>query len=214
MRKTGSRSNTLALCLSALTGYVDAICFIKVGGYFVFSINGDLTRLAVSFAQGSLLAGIAGLLVGSFVVGVMFGTLIGAKVPRHRRPTLLVLISALLALAASSALVGWVLCAGAIMALAMGTLNAVFEEDEQVYFGAIFMTGILVRLGQEIAEPTGSGFGWVPYLSLLLTLVAGATLGTVVCGVLSFGALWLAAVAAGLLGALTLKALQETRTKV
>ncbi|CCW17638.1 protein of unknown function DUF1275 [Sphingobium indicum BiD32] len=198
-----SRSGTLALCFSALAGYVDAVGFIKLGGFFVSSVIADVTRMGVSFAQGSTLAGIAALLIGAFVVGVMVGSVIGAKMPGQRQPAVLAMVAMLLVLAAGTAVAGWLLCTGAIMALAMGGLNAVFEEDDQLYFGSIFMTGTLVKLGEEIAQPTGRGFGWVPYLMLWLALVAGATIGALVCGVLSFGALWIAAVFAGLLAAFT-----------
>ena len=46
----------LAVCLSALAGYVDATGFIRLGGFFVSFMSGNSTRLAVGLAQGSMAA--------------------------------------------------------------------------------------------------------------------------------------------------------------
>jgi uncharacterized membrane protein YoaK (UPF0700 family) len=47
------RIRTLAAGLSALAGYVDAIGFIKLGGFFVSFMSGNSTRLGVGLAHGS-----------------------------------------------------------------------------------------------------------------------------------------------------------------
>ncbi len=47
------RIRLFAAGLSALAGFVDAIGFIKLGGYFVSFMSGNSTRLAVALAKAS-----------------------------------------------------------------------------------------------------------------------------------------------------------------
>jgi len=46
------RLRLLAACLSCLAGYVDAIGFIKTGGFFVSFMSGNSTRVGVGLAAG------------------------------------------------------------------------------------------------------------------------------------------------------------------
>lgn len=43
----------LAIALAALAGYVDAIGFLRLGGFFVSFMSGNSTRLAVGIASRS-----------------------------------------------------------------------------------------------------------------------------------------------------------------
>jgi hypothetical protein len=63
----------LAICSSALAGYVDAIGFLSLGGFFVSFMSGNSTRLAVGIAGFSHDAIVAGQLIGSFVIGAVIG---------------------------------------------------------------------------------------------------------------------------------------------
>ena len=93
----------LAVGLSALAGYVDAIGFIELGGFFVSFMSGNSTRLAVGLIERSHDAGVAAGLIGLFVIGVIAGSLAGRYAKAHRRPVVLMLVSALLLVAAASA---------------------------------------------------------------------------------------------------------------
>ncbi|MBM0207194.1 DUF1275 family protein, partial [Micromonospora sp. STR1s_5] len=68
------------------------------------------------------------------------------------------------------------LVTAAIMATAMGTLNNVFERNGEVSIALTYMTGSLVKLGQRLAAAClgRDRFGWLPYLGLWLSFVAGA----------------------------------------
>jgi len=78
MTRFDRKSRLLAACLSSLAGFVDALAFLKLGGFFVSFMSGNSTRLGVGLAQWSTNAGIAGGLIATFVVGVFFGSLAGA----------------------------------------------------------------------------------------------------------------------------------------
>jgi len=189
------RVRALAACLSALAGYVDAIGFIKLGGFFVSFMSGNSTRLGVGLAQGSLHAVVAAGLIGTFVLGVVAGSLTGHIARAHRQPAVLGLVALLLALAASLNMVGATSFAIAATALAMGAENAVFEQNGEVQIGLTYMTGTLVKLGQRLSAALlgGDRLAWAPYLFLWLGLVLGACAGAAIYPYLGLNGLWIAA---------------------
>lgn len=175
------RLTALAICLSALAGYVDAIGYLTLGGFFVSFMSGNSTRLAVGLA--SIVTGgtgaaalIAATLVGSFVAGVVAGSVVGSAAGRHRRSAVLVLVAVILG---TATLLGNGLGAAVAMALAMGAENAVFERDGEIHIGLTYMTGTLVKLGHRLATAMlgGPRFAWLPYLLLWAGLVTGAVIG-------------------------------------
>lgn len=201
MIRYDKRVRLLAACLSALAGYVDALGFIELGGFFVSFMSGNSTRLGVGLAEGSQPALLALSLVGTFVAGVALGTLAGRAAGRQRRPTVLLLVAALLAAGAWTGSAGAAGLAAVAMVLAMGAENAVFEQNGEVRIGLTYMTGTLVKLGQRLADATlgGDRFAWTAYLLLWLGLVAGAVAGALLYPRFGLGALWFAAAAAALL---------------
>jgi uncharacterized membrane protein YoaK (UPF0700 family) len=196
------RVQLIAACLSALAGYVDAIGFIKLGGFFVAFMSGNTTRLGVGLAQGSAQAVLAAGLVATFVAGVVAGSLTGKAANNYRRRAVLLLVATLLAIAAALGGLGAPLAATVAMTLAMGAENAVFEQDGEVHIGLTYMTGTLVKLGQRIASALlgGDRWAWRPYLLLWLGLISGATTGAFLYPELGLGGLWIAAAAAVLFG--------------
>lgn len=197
------RVRLLAACLAALAGYVDAVGFLQLGGFFVSFMSGNSTRLAVGVVQASQGAAVAGALIATFVTGVILGSLVGHLAMAHRRPVVLLLVALLLAAAAGSHLAGAPRLAIVLMGLAMGAENAVFEENGDVRIGVTYMTGALVKLGQRIvmAARGGDRWAWAPYLLLWTGLVLGAVAGAICYPRLGLGSLWLASGAAALLAA-------------
>jgi len=191
------RDQARAIGLAAIAGYVDAIAFVDLGGFFVSFMSGNSTRLAVGLAQSSTTATIAAGLIGTFVLGVAAGSLLGHFARDHRRVAVLLLVAALLA---SAALLGKAheRAAIAAMAFAMGAENAVFERDGEAQIGLTYMTGTLVKLGQRLAAALRGGdrLGWLSYLMLWLGLVAGAVAGASAYVIVGLEALWLVAAAA------------------
>ncbi len=197
------KTRTLAACLSALAGYVDALGFIALGGFFVSFMSGNSTRLGVGIegARESAHWAIAAGLIATFVMGVVVGTVLGRFIRRRRHVALLAFVAALLAAAAMCHALGLLAPSVALMAFAMGVENTVFERDGEVSIGLTYMTGTLVKLGQRIASASMGGprFAWVAYLVLWLGLVSGAIMGALVYPYLGLGALWFAAMGAALL---------------
>ena len=93
MLRHRKRDIAIAVAAATLAGYVDAIGFLSLGGFFVSFMSGNSTRLAVGGAGLSPEALIAARLILSFVAGVVLGSLIGAAAKRWRRPSVLLLVA-------------------------------------------------------------------------------------------------------------------------
>ncbi len=186
-----------------LAGYVDALGFLKLGGFFVSFMSGNSTRLGVGLATGWGPATLPAILIGLFIVGVVLGSLVGraAITPTRRRPAVLGFVTLLLAAAAVLEETGLGFGAVATMTLAMGAENALFERDGEVSIGLTYMTGTLVKLGQRITDALlgGNRWAWVWYLLLWSGLVTGALSGAAVYERIGLSGLWIAAPIAALL---------------
>ncbi len=200
MTRYDKRVQALAIGLSALAGYVDAVGFIQLGGFFVSFMSGNSTRLGVGLIERSNDAALASGLIALFVIGVVAGSLVGRSAKAHRRPAVLILVAILLFNAASSAATGSTEAAVVAMVLAMGAENAVFEHDGELHIGLTYMTGTLVKFGQRVAASIMGGprFSWASYGLLWAGLVAGAVAGAASYSWLGLASLWFAAAIAGL----------------
>src|SRR6201990_3118740 len=96
MKRFDLRVRLFAAGLSALAGYVDALGFLQLGGFFVSFMSGNSTRMSVGLAAQSSQAAIPAALIALFVVGAAAGSFTGPLARRHRRPAVLALMTALL----------------------------------------------------------------------------------------------------------------------
>lgn len=171
----------LAVVLTAVAGYVDAVGFLKVGRLFVSFMSGDTTQFAVASAQASAVkAGAAAGVVALFVLGVAAGRLISHLAPRRRRVAVLVVEALLLGAAAAMATKGWAVIV--LMVLAMGLQNAVVHKAGDTTTSLTYVTGTLVRFGENLvdalfARKAEDRWAWAPYLALWTGLVLGAIAG-------------------------------------
>lgn len=193
-----------AVCLSALAGYVDAIGFLHLGGFFVSFMSGNSTRMGAAVASGNFEnALIAGSIIVAFVGGVIVGELAVQVVgDRWRRSAALFLQAVFLLGAAGVSFLGWEWAGVVAMALAMGIENTIFHKGGEVSIGLTYMTGTLVKMGQHMSAALsgGSRMGWLPFFWLWLGLLAGAVLGAAVFLRIGLEGLWFAGVAAGVFG--------------
>jgi uncharacterized membrane protein YoaK (UPF0700 family) len=195
LQRYSKRSLALAAVLAALAGYVDALGFLQLGGFFVSFMSGNSTRLGVGAAVGNFEAvGIAGGLVAVFVTGVVVGVLVGHEDWRWRRPAILSLVffSLLVSAIAHGGEPRWAMVASAF---AMGALNALFQREGDVAIGVTYMTGALVRMGHRIAMALRGGPAWdfLPFLMLWVSLTTGAVLGALTFNHFGEVGLWVAA---------------------
>lgn len=203
MHRTESPLIAVAVCLAALAGFVDALAFTSLGGFFASFMSGNSTRLGVGLGQG--LGGdalIAGGLILSFVSGVIVSSVIVRAAGARHKAAVMGVVTALLTLAAIVATVMPGPLVLVLLAAAMGTENGVFNRDGEVTIGLTYMTGSLVRIGQKLAGALMGDrdrWGWIPYLALWLGFVAGVVSGAASQLRWGWDALWLAALIAAVL---------------
>jgi uncharacterized membrane protein YoaK (UPF0700 family) len=187
--------------LAGVAGYVDAIGFLKLGGFFVSFMSGNSTRLGVGLATGNWTAVLTVLtLVAAFVAGVVLGALTARALGETRRSPVLALEMLLLASGASLLALGFDTAGMTAVAMAMGAENAVFQRNGDVAVGLTYMTGALVKIGQRIAAALvgGEPSDWPRYVLLWTGLAAGGALGALTYVMIGAAALWIAvAVVAG-----------------
>src|SRR6201992_3219419 len=192
-----SRRNLAVPCaLSGLAGYVDGVGFIHLGGLFVSFMSGNSTRLGVSLAQAQWSKSAEAIaLIVLFVTGAACGSLIVLGRGANRQPWVLLVEAMLLALAALCYAFGLSNAAVAVMVLAMGLENAVFQIDGGAGFGLTYVTGTLIKVGQLVAAALtgGARWAWLPNLLLWAGLVTGAVGGTLAYHWINLAAVWFAA---------------------
>lgn len=196
MMRYDRRAIILAACFSGLAGYIDALGFIALGGFFVSFMTGNTTRLGIELAGGKgggivLAAGILAL----FVSGVVLGSLVGHFAGRRRPPAVLALVTTCLIISATLDASGFAMASICLLAVAMGSENAVFQRDGEVTIGLTYMTGTLVKMGQRIAATFlgGPPLAFLRHFLLWLGLLSGAVCGAVAHRFIGLDAIWLAA---------------------
>ena len=201
MRDYSRREIGLAACLSGVAGFVDAVGYLTLGGFFVSFMSGNSTRLGVGLGAMALEpVGRAASLIGLFVAGVILGALV-SRLGKTGRAPVLTFVAVLLIAAAASFSLSMTSLGVACLALAMGAENAVFQRDGEVAVGLTYMTGALVKAGQRIAAALTGGdrWAWGPYLLLWAALTLGAGLGAAGYLRLGAGAIWCPAVLTAIL---------------
>ncbi|MHA6718915.1 YoaK family protein [Sphingomonas sp. RS6] len=212
MQRTESPLVAIAILLAALAGFVDALAFTSLGGFFASFMSGNTTRLGVGL--GAAIPGdaaMAGSLILSFVAGVILSSIVVRAFGPRPQAAVMFVVTTLLALAA---LVGTFVPGPIVLLLlaaAMGAENGVFTREGEVAIGLTYMTGSLVRMGQGLANALmgdADRFGWMRYLVLWLGFAAGVVFGAQAQARWGWTALWLAPIAAA---ALTLLVAVVTR---
>jgi uncharacterized membrane protein YoaK (UPF0700 family) len=193
------RAIILAACFSGLAGYIDALGFITLGGFFVSFMTGNTTRLGIELAggHGGGIA-LAGGILALFVAGVILGSLVGHFAGARRPPAVLALVTVCLLISAALDTSGFTIAAVCLLAVAMGSENAVFQRDGEVTIGLTYMTGTLVKMGQRIATAMlgGPRLAFLRHFLLWLGLLTGAVCGAAVHSLIGLSAIWLAVAAA------------------
>lgn len=165
-----------ALLLLGIAGAVDAVGFLRLAGLFVSFMSGNTTQVAVALVEGDARGtAMIAAVIGAFVLGVVLGDLIAGEPPR-RAVFVLFLEAVVLVLA-------WrfPVCAGPLLAGAMGMHNALVLRAERVGVALTYVTGTLVHLGRwvavRLARREHDQAGW-PYALMWSALLLGGIGGT------------------------------------
>jgi uncharacterized membrane protein YoaK (UPF0700 family) len=166
-----------AALLAGIAGYVDAICYLRLGGAFAANMTGNLVEVGLAAAQGQWRLAIwcASLLV-AFVIGVLAARLVLRT--QHSARISLLLEAAIILLAASGHLG---VAAVPVLATAMALQNEAVTHGI-VALNVGFITGDLQTLGERlISRGPGEPRKRDTQASLLLTILvfyaAGAAIG-------------------------------------
>jgi uncharacterized membrane protein YoaK (UPF0700 family) len=183
----------LGILLTAIAGWVDAIGFISLGGFYVSFMSGNTTQLGIGLSRFDIdLVRLPAILVACFVLGAFLGTLVHAVTGRWNLPTILLIEGILLAFAIAFSLVQIPLAGAAQpLAVAMGAQNAALRSDSGQRIGGTFVTGTVFGLGEKLAlwclrrgglDPVlRHALGW----SALATGAAAGTFGFAASGMLA-----------------------------
>ncbi len=205
MSRSDRQALLLAVILALLAGYVDALGYLTLRGFFVSFMSGNSTRFSIALAGSDRRVILtAGGLIGLFVLGVVSAALVAPDGP-GRQSRMLALVAALLGLAALAATVGRDRWSIALAALAMGAESDVVRKAGPVNVTVTYMTGTLVKMARGLADALRGGprWGWLPYALLWASLVAGVVAGTAAFPVVRLQGLWLAAAGCAALAAVT-----------
>ena len=166
-----------AALLAGIAGYVDAICYLRLGGAFAANMTGNLVEVGLSAAQGKWreAAWLVSLLI-AFFLGILAARFV---LRTHRSPRFSLLLEAAIIALAATGLLGS--AAVPVLAAAMALQNeAVTHGVVAVNVG--FITGDIQRLGERlISETTPSPPKRESQAALVLTILvfyaAGAAVG-------------------------------------
>jgi uncharacterized membrane protein YoaK (UPF0700 family) len=188
----------LAMNLAGLAGFIDALGFLKLNGFFISFMSGNSTRFAVAISEHGFthFAIIPLALITLFIIGVMVGALISHHFPTKRIVAVLSFVICLLVMAALFSGLNFMTATVVCMVVAMGAENNIFVKDGQVSIGVTYMTGTLVKFGQKFADallgkPIKDS---LPFLCLWMALIAGAILGSFCYVAIGLASLWVAVV--------------------
>lgn len=184
-----TRRIPIAVSLAFLAGFVDALGFMHLGGYFVAFMSGNSTRMAAALPDGVAGAILPASLLALFVFGVVAGTIMERRLSSP--PIGLLILAALLGFASMLGFAGFDDAAVMVTPVVMGAMNALARSGAGG-MAVTYMTGNLVKLGQAIAEALigGPRWGWVPFLFLWLGLIVGVFSGAMAYGEIGLAALW------------------------
>src|SRR5438067_4745839 len=138
-----------AALLAGIAGYVDAICYLRLGGAFAANMTGNLVEVGLAAAQGQW--GDA-LWCASLLASFLFGVLAARLVLRTQHSARLsLLLEAAIVLAAATGVLG--IAAVPVLAASMALQNeAVTHGIVPLHVGAI--TGDLQTVGERLISET------------------------------------------------------------
>ena len=172
----------VGLLLTAVAGFVDAVGYIELGGFFASFMSGASISLGVGASGGAWGAVYhATLLIAVFVAAATVASVLSSILRPWRAPISIVLEAVCLSGAVLMIERGWSSSDSVVpVVAAMGVQNTVLAPIAGVRLGVTFMTGTLVSLSQALGRlVTGRAgpWSWTPHALIWCAFVAGAAAG-------------------------------------
>ena len=172
-----------AALLAGIAGYVDAICYLRLGGAFAANMTGNLVEVGLAAAQGQW--GDA-LWCASLLASFLFGVLAARLVLRTQHSARLsLLLEATIIVAAATGVLG--IAAVPVLAASMALQNEAVTHGI-VALNVGFITGDLQTLGERLIPAAAPGEPRKPdnrvwlLLTILVFYAAGAAIGALLAG--------------------------------
>lgn len=194
----------LGILLSAVAGYVDAVGFIELGGFFASFMSGASISVGVAISGNDWgAASHAGVLIGAFLFAATTSEFASGVGRTWALPIVLLLESVCLFAAVAMSHSGLSSHAAIVpVVAAMGIQNTALRPIEGVRLGVTFMTGTLVSVAQSIGQALTRRRGrwdWLPHATVWSAFVCGAGIGAVAYKLYGFGALAVPAMIIGIM---------------
>ncbi|AEU06816.1 hypothetical protein BSVBI22_A1830 [Brucella suis VBI22] len=165
---------TLGLVLTASAGFVDAIAFLQLGGFFASFMSGNTTQLGTAIAgqpgvQGEVLVWFPAILIVLFFSGAFLGTLIVRAYGRWGSFYVMASVVAIL-----------LLVSVLLLAAAMGAQNAAVQPIGAARLGVTYVTGTLFNAAADLAcslRGETPKWRWLQHVAVWLSLMLGAVGG-------------------------------------
>lgn len=183
---------SFSLVLAFLSGFVDTVVFVHMGGLFVAHVTGNFVLLGATLA-GAGHAGHGGsatlqlISFPIFFIGVMLAAAIAGRIAEPRRTSALLWIATILTLATGAAALAG-LGTGPVLAMILVVAMAIFNAAQRLdaALGAPFtvmtgnVTGVAIAAAQGLRLAPAPTIAPKPHATLiLLLLVIGFAVGGV-----------------------------------
>ena len=172
----------IGLLFTGCAGFIDAVGFVELGGYFISFMSGNTTRLGSSTAHGEwATTALPIALVIMFFTGGFAGSLIALSSQRWGSTAVLGLVLAVVLASVGLSLSGFS-TGDAMIALAAagGAQNAILPPIGAARLGTTFVTGTLFAASQDLARAVrkeAPTWRWGQHLLVWGSLCAGAIVG-------------------------------------
>ncbi|MGR4064410.1 MAG: YoaK family protein [Vulcanimicrobiaceae bacterium] len=174
---------TLLGLLTLVTGFVDAVSYLKFGHVFVANMTGNVVLLGFAVA-GEPAISISGSLVAlaAFVCGAILGGRLNVRFAKHRGNLLAIATAVKTPLLLAAAAVAYVAPSNAFAILAalgvtMGLQNAVARKLAVPDVTTTVLTLTLTGLAADSSLAGGENPRWARRASAIVTMFGGALLG-------------------------------------
>jgi len=179
---TPARHLISGILLTGAAGFVDAVGFIELGGYFVSFMSGNTTQGGAALVAGAYpVFGLTMALVLLFFIGSVIGAALAFSNlrwgPAAVSGAVFLGVSVTMALVLAGVPTS---VAMLVLAASAGAQNAILPMRSTVRLGATFVTGTLYTAGQELAlalQGKVPPWRWLQHLGIWFGLLGGATLG-------------------------------------